>query len=187
MPQKQNDAMNQAIDLLINSDTDISTIFKEDGLLKQLTKRIVEKALQSEMNHHLGYNKYSQSDIDNARNGYNIKNLITKDGTVEIEVPRDRNSSFAPSLVAKRQRRLDGFDDKVLSLYAKGMSLSDIKLQLQELYGADVSESLISGITDDIIEDVKLWQSRPLDPVYAIVFFDCLVVKVRQDKRIINK
>jgi transposase-like protein len=136
--------MNQAIDLLINSDTGVSTLFKEDGLLKQLTKRIVEKALQSEMNHHLGYNKYSQSDIDNARNGYNIKNLITRDGTVELEVPRDRNSSFEPSLVAKRQRRLDGFDDKVLSLYAKGMSLSDIKLRLQELYGADVSESLIS-------------------------------------------
>ncbi|WP_052326407.1 transposase [Rickettsia felis] len=84
------------------------------------------------------------------RNGYNTKNLITKNGAVEIEVPRDRNSSFAPSLVAKRQRRLDGFDDKVLSLYAKGMSLSDIKLQLQELYGADVSESLISQITDDV-------------------------------------
>ncbi|WP_201771660.1 transposase, partial [Rickettsia felis] len=92
------------------------------------------------------------------------------------------------SLVAKRQRRLDGFDDKVLSLYAKGMSLSDIKLQLQELYGADVSESLISQITDDIIEDVKLWQSRPLDPVYAIVFFDCLIVKdTSRSKRIINK
>jgi putative transposase len=187
MPQKQNEAMNQAIDLLINNDTDISTIFKEDGLLKQLTKRLVEKALQSEMNNHLGYSKYSQSDIENSRNGYNVKNLMTKNGTVEIEVPRDRNSSFEPALIAKRQRRIEGFDDKVLSLYAKGMSLSDIKIQLQELYGADISESLISQITDDIIEDVKLWQSRPLDSVYAIVFFDCLIVKVRQDKRIINK
>lgn len=187
MTEKQNAAMDQAIDLLINNDTDVSTLFKEDGLLKELTKRLVEKALQSEMNNHLGYSKYNQSDVQNSRNGYNTKNLITKNGSVEIEVPRDRNSSFEPSLIAKRQRRLDGFDDKVLSLYAKGMSLSDIKLQLQELYGADVSESLISGITDDIIEDVKLWQSRPLDPVYAIVFFDCLVVKVRQDKRIINK
>ncbi|MFP3012647.1 MAG: IS256 family transposase [Rickettsia sp.] len=187
MTQKQNAAMNQAIDLLINNDTDISTLFKEDGLLKQLTKRLVEKVLQSEMNNHLGYSKYSQSDIENARNGYNVKNLMTKNGVVEIEVPRDRNSSFAPALIAKRQRRFDGFDDKVLSLYAKGMSLSDIKIQLQELYGADISESLISQITDDIIEDVKLWQSRPLDSVYAIVFFDCLIVKVRQDKRIINK
>ncbi len=170
MTQKQNAAMDQAIDLLINNDTDVSTLFKEDGLLKELTKRLVEKALQSEMNNHLEYSKYNQSDAQNARNGYNTKNLITKNGAVEIEVPRDRNSSFEPSLVAKRQRRLDGFDDKVLSLYAKGMSLLDIKLQLQELYGADVSESLISQITDDIIEDVKLWQSRPLDPVYAKYF-----------------
>ncbi|KJV78023.1 transposase, Mutator family protein [Rickettsia hoogstraalii str. RCCE3] len=187
MSQKQNAAMNQAIDLLINNNTDISTIFKEDGLLQQLTKRLIEKAIQSEMNNHLGYSKYSQSNIDNSRNGYNVKNLMTKNGTVEIEVPRDRHSSFEPALIAKRQRRFDGFDDKVLSLYAKGMSVSDIKIQLQELYGSDISESLISQITDDIIEDVKLWQSRPLDSVYAIVFFDCLIVKVRQDKRIINK
>lgn len=133
MPQKQNAAMNQAIDLLINNDTDISTLFKEDGLLKQLTKRLVEKVLQSEMNKHLGYSKYSQSDIENSRNGYNVKNLMTKNGTVEIEVPRDRHSIFAPALIAKRQRRFDGFDDKVLALYAKGMSLSDIKIQLQEV------------------------------------------------------
>lgn len=171
MPQEQNAAMAQAIDLLINNDTDVSTLFKEDVLLKELTKCLVEKALESEMNNHLGYSKYNQSDAQNSRNGYNTENLITKNGAVEIEVPRDSNSSFEPSLVARRQRRLEGFDDKVLSLYAKGMSLSDIKLQLQELYGADVSESLISGITDDIIEDVKLWQSRSLDPVYAIVYF----------------
>lgn len=114
MTQKQNQAMNQAIDLLINNDTDISTLFKEDGLLKQLTKRLVEKALQSEMNNHLGYSKYSQSDIENSRNGYNVKNLMTKNGAVEIEVPRDRNSSFEPALIAKRQRRFDGFDDKGL-------------------------------------------------------------------------
>lgn len=103
MTQKQNAAMNQAIDLLINNDTDVSTLFKEDGLLKQLTKRLVEKALQSEMNNHLGYSNYNQSDVENSRNGYNTKNLITKNGAVEIEVPRDRNSSFEPSLVAKRQ------------------------------------------------------------------------------------
>ncbi|WP_395476870.1 transposase [Rickettsia endosymbiont of Pantilius tunicatus] len=127
MTEKQNAAMDQAIDLLINNDTDVSTLFKEDGLLEELTKRLVEKALQSEMNNHLGYSKYNQSDAQNSRNGYNTKNLITKNGAVEIEVPRDRNSSFEPSLVAKRQRRLEGFDDKVLSLYAKGMSLSDVK------------------------------------------------------------
>ncbi|WP_342272348.1 IS256 family transposase [Candidatus Tisiphia endosymbiont of Parasteatoda lunata] len=173
----------------INNDTDISTLLKEDGLLKQLTKRLVEKALQSEMNNHLGYDKYchTDSDSDNVRNGRNVKNLVTNNGVVEIEVPRDRSSTFEPALIPKRQRRIEGFDDKIISLYAKGMSLSDIKIQMQELYGADVSESLISQITDDVIEDVKIWQSRPLDRVYAIVFFDCLVVKVRQDKRIINK
>jgi putative transposase len=187
MTKKTNEAINQAIDLLIDNDIDMSTLFKEDGLLKQLTKRLVEKALHSEMNNHLGYNKYCHTDNENARNGNNVKNLVTTNGTIEIEVPRDRNSSFEPALIPKRQRRFDEFDDKVISLYAKGMSLSDIKIQLQELYGADISESLISQITDDVIEDVKVWQSRPLDRVYAIVFFDCLVVKVRQDKRIINK
>ncbi|WP_341791240.1 IS256 family transposase [Rickettsia endosymbiont of Gonocerus acuteangulatus] len=187
MHQKQNEAMNQAIDLLINNDTDILTLLKEDGLLKQLTKRLVEKALQSEMNNHLGYDKYCHTDSDNVRNGKNVKNLVTNNGVIEIEVPRDRSSTFEPALIPKRQRRIEGFDDKIISLYAKGMSLSDIKIQMQELYGADVSESLISQITDDVIEDVKIWQSRPLDRVYAIVFFDCLVVKVRQDKRIINK
>ena len=96
MPQKQNEAMDQAIDLLINNDTDVSTLFKEDGLLKELTKRLVERALQSEMNNHLGYSKYNQSDAQNSRNGYNTKNLIIKNGSVEIEVPRDRNSSFEP-------------------------------------------------------------------------------------------
>ncbi|AAY60900.1 transposase, Mutator family protein [Rickettsia felis str. Pedreira] len=145
MTQKQNAAMEQAIDLLINNDTDVSILFREDGLLKEITKRLVERALQSEMNNHLGYSKYNQSDAQNSRNGYNTKNLITKNGAVEIEVPRDRNSSFAPSLVAKRQRRLDGFDDKVLSLYAKGMSLSDIKLQLQELYVSYKDRKKLAG------------------------------------------
>lgn len=187
MAKENNEAINQAIDLLIDNDTDVTTLFKGGGLLSQLTKRLVERALQSEMNNHLGYDKYCHTNNDNARNGANIKKVLTNNGNIEIEVPRDRNATFAPTLISKRQRRFDGFDDKILSLYAKGMSLSDIKLQLQELYGADISESLISQITDDVMEDVKLWQNRPLDRVYAIVFFDCLVVKVRQDKRIINK
>lgn len=105
----------------------------------------------------------------------------------KIEVPRDRNSSFEPAIIPKRQTRIDGLDQKILSLYAKGMSLSDIKIQLQELYGADISESLISKITDDIMDEVKAWQGRPLEQCYPIVFFDCLVVKVRHDKRIVNK
>ncbi|MFU7500591.1 MAG: transposase, partial [Candidatus Tisiphia sp.] len=128
MTQKQNEAMNQAIDLLINNDTDISTLFKEDGLLKQLTKRLVVKALQSEMNNHLGYDKYCHTDSNNVRNGSKVKNLVTNNGVVEIEVPRDRSSTFEPALIPKRLRRIEGFDDKIISLYAKGMSLSDIKI-----------------------------------------------------------
>jgi len=187
MNKKTSESINQAVDLLIDNNTDVSTILKEGGLLKELTKRLIEKALQSEMNNHLGYDKYSRTDNDNARNGITSKKLISEHGAVEIEVPRDRHCTFEPAILPKRQKRFDGFNDKVLSLYAKGMSVSDIKIQLQELYNVEVSESLISRVTDDVMDDVKVWQSRPLEEIYPIVFFDCLVVKVRQDKRIINK
>jgi len=187
MNKKTSESINQAVDLLIDNNTDVSTILKEGGLLKELTKRLIEKALQSEMNNHLGYDKYSRTDNDNARNGITSKKLLSEHGAVEIEVPRDRHCTFEPAILPKRQKRFDGFNDKVLSLYAKGMSVSDIKIQLQELYNVEVSESLISRVTDDVMDDVKVWQSRPLEEIYPIVFFDCLVVKVRQDKRIINK
>ncbi len=185
---KNADNISKAVALLIDKETDRSNFWSKDGLLKQLTKRLVEKALEAEMEEHLGYDRYAR-DIsnDNSRNGVSTKDVITENGVVTIDVPRDRESSFEPILVPKRRNRIDGLDDKIISLYAKGMSLSDIKLQMQELYGADISESLISRITDDVIDDVKAWQSRPLEPVYPIVFFDCLFVKVRHDKRIINK
>lgn len=181
------DGISQAVDVLIDSGVDLSTLFDEGGLLKQLSKRLVEKALESEMDNHLGYNKYARSDSENARNGLSSKQVMTDNGVISVEVPRDRTSTFEPVLLPKRQTRIPGLDDKILSLYAKGMSLSDIQIQIQELYGAEVSESLISNITDAVIEDVKIWQNRPLESVYPIVFFDCFVVKVRQDKRIINK
>lgn len=181
------DVISRAIDVLIQEGVDLSTLFDQGGLLKQLSKRLVEKALQTEMDSHLGYSKYDRTDSENARNGLSSKQVITDNGVIQVEVPRDRSSSFEPVLLPKRQTRIPGLDDKILSLYAKGMSLSDIQIQIQELYGAEVSESLISNITESVIEDVKIWQSRPLESVYAIVFFDCFVVKVRQDKRIINK
>ena len=185
---KNNEAISAAIDLLVSKDVDLSNVLSEGGLLKQLTKRLVEKALQSEMNNHLGYDRYDRVvTSNNARNGISQKNLITDNGLITIDVPRDREGQFEPAIIPKRQTRIDGLDQKILSLYAKGMSLSDIKLQIQELYVADISESLISKITDDVMDDVKAWQSRPLESVYPIVFFDCLVLKVRQDKRIINK
>ena len=184
---KDDKAITSAINLLVKEGVDLSNILSEDGLLKQLTKRLVEKALQSEMDNHLGYEKYCRSEGKNGRNGASNKDVVTGNGVITIDVPRDRESTFSPVLVKKRQSRIDGLDQKILSLYAKGMSLSDIKLQLQELYGAEISESLISNITEDVMDDVKAWQNRPLEAVYGIVFFDCLVVKVRQDKRIINK
>lgn len=184
---KENEAIKEAIDLLVDKGVDLSTMLREGGLLKQLTKRLVEKALESEMNDHLGYNRYDRVESDNARNGASSKTIITDNGAITLEIPRDRKAGFEPAIIPKRQTRIDGLDQKILSLYAKGMSLADIKIQVEELYGAEISESLISKITDEVMEDVKAWQNRPLEAVYPIVFFDCLVVKVRQDKRIINK
>ena len=133
------------------------------------------------MQSHLGYARYSRSEVENARNGSYQKNLITNNGQIELNVPRDRKGQFEPVIVKKKQSRIAGLDEKIISLYAKGMSISDIKIQLEELYGAEVSESLISRVTDDVIDEVKSWQGRALESVYPIVFFDCLVVKVRQD------
>jgi putative transposase len=181
------ETINKAIDLLVEGGADLSTLFAKDGLLKQLSKNIVERALSSEMIEHLGYDRYARSDSTNARNGSFSKNLITDNGVIEIDVPRDRDGEFEPRIVQKKQTRIEGLDEKILSLYAKGMSLSDISLQLRELYSAEVSESLISKITDNVMEEVKIWQGRPLEAVYAIVYFDCTVIKVRHDKRIINK
>lgn len=183
----ENKKVKEAVDLLVSNEQDMSTILQEGGLIKQLTKALLEKALEAEMDDHLGYDKYARNSNQNSRNGTNNKNIITESGVIELAVPRDRESDFEPQLIPKRKTRIDGLDDKILSMYAKGMSLSDIRIQLQELYGAEISESLISKITDNVLEEVKIWQNRPLDSVYPIVFFDCLVVKVRQEKRIINK
>ena len=188
MTQKlENAKINAAVDMLIESDSDLSNILGKEGLIKQLSKCILERALEAEMQAHLGFDRYERNASENARNGSFKKSLTTENGQLELEVPRDRKGNFEPVIVKKKQSRIDGLDDKVISLYAKGMSLSDIKIQMQELYGAEISESLISRITDDVIDEVKLWQSRALESVYPIVFFDCLVVKVRQEKRIINK
>ena len=183
----ENTKINEAVDILIGSDSDFSNVLGKEGLIKQLSKCILERALEAEMQAHLGYERYERNASENARNGSFKKNLTTENGQLELEVPRDRKGSFEPVVVKKKQTRIEGLDDKIISLYAKGMSVSDIKIQMQELYGAEISESLISRITDDVIDEVKLWQSRALESVYPIVFFDCLVVKVRQDKRIINK
>ena len=188
MTQKiDNTKINAAVDLLIENDVDFSNALGESGLIKQLSKRILEKALQIEMDNHLGYSRYDRSEFQNSRNGAFQKTLITNNGTIELDVPRDRNGNFEPAIVKKKQSRVARLDQKIVSLYAKGMSLSDIQMQLQELYDANISESLISKITDGVADEVKAWQNRALESIYPIVFFDCLVVKVRHEKRIINK
>ena len=153
----------------------------ENGLLKQLTKRLVERALDAEMTVHLGHERHAPvaNASGNTRNGHSRKTLKGEFGELPIEVPRDREGSFEPQIVPKHQTRWTGFDEKVLSLYARGMTVREIQAHLQEMYGAEVSPSLISNVTDAVVDEVKLWQARPLDAVYPIVYLDCIHVKVR--------
>lgn len=154
---------------------------------QMLTKITVETALSAELDDHLGYDKHQPSSADNSRNGYSSKTLITEDGSFEVDIPRDRAGAFEPRLVKKHQTRFTSMDDKIHCLYAKGMTTREIVATFKEMYDADVSASLISKVTDAVIEQVIEWQSRPLDAIYPIVYLDCIVVKVRQDKRVINK
>jgi transposase-like protein len=177
------------IDELLKECRDPKQILGKEGLLKQLTKRLVERALQAELTDHLGYepNAAEGRGVENSRNGYGQKTLQADSGPIQVEVPRDRNSSFEPQLVKKRQRRLEGFDDKVLALYSRGLSTRDIQGQLEELYGAEVSPTLISNVTDAVLEEVRAWQSRPLSAVYPILYFDALFVKTRQEGPVATK
>ena len=154
---------------------------------KMLTKVTVEAALNAELDEHLGYARHEQSTKDNYRNGFSSKTIRTEDGEVDLDAPRDRDSSFEPLLVKKNQTRFTSMDDKILYLYSKGMTTRDIVATFKEMYGADVSPTLISRVTNAVIEQVVEWQARPLDTVYPIVYLDCLVVKIRQDKQVINK
>ena len=158
-------------------------ILGEGGVLKQLTKRLVENALEGEMTEHLGYEPHAPEGkhTGNSRNGKGEKTIHTESGSVEIEVPRDRAGTFDPKLVRKRQRRLEGFDDKVLSLYARGMTTREIQGHLKELYGTEVSPALISNVTDSVLKDVQAWQGRALDSIYPIVYLDALHLKMRLD------
>ena len=154
---------------------------------KMLTKMTVETALNAELEDHLGYARHEKANNANSRNGYSSKTLQTEDGQFELKTPRDRNSDFEPELVKKNQRRFTSMNDKILFLYAQGMTTREIVTAFKDLYDADVSPSLISKVTDAVIEQVIEWQSRPLDPVYPIVYLDCIVLKIRQDKQVINK
>lgn len=154
---------------------------------RMLKKITVEAALNAEMDEHLGYEKHAKSVVKNNRNGITTKRIKTEDGEFDLDTPRDRDGSFEPKLVKKNQSRFTSMDEKILWLYAQGMSTREIVQAFDEWYGADISPTLISRVTNAVIDRVVEWQSRPLDPIYPIVYLDCIVLKVRQDKRVINK
>jgi putative transposase len=157
------------------------------NFLRQLQKRGIEKMLEGELDGHLGYDKNEQSDNPNARNGYGKKKIRTSYGESEIRVPRDRDGSFNPMIVPKRESMVEGIEEVIISLYAKGMSVVDIEEQIKDVYKFEVSPSTISRITSRVAEDIVAWQNRPLEPVYLIVWMDGIVFKVRENNKVVNK
>jgi putative transposase len=181
---------NEILDELLK-DKDPKTIFSSQGLLGELKKALAERVLNAEMDHHLADSTHDEvADGDksgNRRNGYSKKTVLSENEAMELAIPRDRNGSFEPQLIAKYQRRFPGFDDKIISMYARGMSVREIQGHLRDLYGIETSPQLISTVTDAVLEEVGRWQGRPLDPVYALVFFDALRVKTRDEGTVRNK
>src|SRR5215216_1769788 len=177
------------IDQLLKDYKTPEDILGENGLLKQLTKAVLERAMRAELTQHLGYEPHDSAgdNSGNSRNGRSKKTLKGEFGSLPIEVPRDRQSSFEPKIVPKGQTRFDGFDDLILSLYARGMTTREIQHHLEEIYQVEVSPSLISSVTDAVIDEVRAWQSRPLEAVYPILYLDCIMVKIRDGAHILNK
>jgi putative transposase len=188
-PKTPSPFSDELLDQLLANYTKPDDLTGKDGILKQLTARLVERAMQAEMTEHLGYERHDPKGrgTPNSRNGLGTKTLKTELGPMEIEVPRDRDGSFEPQLVKKRQTRFTGFDEKILSMYARGMTVRDIQGHLEDLYGVDVSPDLISRVTSAVAEDVIAWQTRALEAVYPIVYLDALVVKVRDQGVVRNK
>ena len=183
MPRRKEPKIPDAILDQLLAGADAKTAFDPNGLLDELKKALAERALNAEMDHHLS----GEGGAGNGRNGYGQKTVITDTGKLELEVPRDRQASFDPQLIAKYQRRFPGFDDKVISMYARGMSTREIAGHLRELYGIEVSPDLISAVTDAVLEEIAAWQARPLEATYPLVFFDALRVKVRDEGLVRNK
>jgi putative transposase len=178
---EKKDIPDELIDALLANYEKPADLLGKNGILDQLTKRVVERALQAEMTHHLGHEKHGRviNPAGNTRNGMSEKTRKGQHGEVTVAIPRDREGSFEPQLVEKHQAHWRGFDDMVISLYARGMSVREIQGHLKELYHTEVSPALISAVTDAVAEDVRQWQGRPLDAVYPILYLDCLHVKVR--------
>lgn len=180
----------ELLDELLKNYKNPEDLIGEGGILKQLTAALVERCLNAEIEHHLEEERQDPIEENtprNRRNGHSKKTIKGEFGEAEISIPRDRNSAFEPVIVPKGQTRFDGFDSKILSLYSRGMTVRDIQAQLQDLYGVEVSSGLISKVTEAVEEERKVWQNRGLERVYPIIYFDALVVKVRQDGRVINK
>ena len=183
MPRRKEPTIPDALLDQLLAGADPKTAFDPNGLLDGLKKALAERALNAEMDHHLS----GEEETGNSRNGYGRKTVITDTGKIALEVPRDRQASFDPQLIARYQRRFPGFDDKIVSMYARGMSTREIAGHLRELYGIDVSPDLISAVTDAVLEEIAAWQARPLEPAYPLVFFDALRVKVRDEGLVRNK
>jgi putative transposase len=164
-------------------------IIGENGLLKRLIKALLERAMNAELTNHLGYEKHDPAgnNSGNSRNGTTSKTVKGEFGEIVVETPRDRNSTFEPRILGKHQTRFDGFDDKILSMYARGMTTREIQGHLQEMYGVEVSPTLISDVTDAVLDEVKAWQNRPLEPIYGVVYLDALYVKMRHEGRVENR
>ena len=179
----------EVLDQLLKDYEKPEDLLGEDGILQELKKALVEKALGAELTHHLGYKKGEKPGrkTGNTRNGHGKKRVKSESGEMDLAIPRDRKGSFEPQLVKKGQRRFDGFDDKIISMYARGMTVREIQAHLKELYGVQVSPDLISRVTDAVIEEVRQWQNRPLETIYPLVIFDALRVKIRDEGVVKNK
>ena len=189
--KKKTNRVDELLDDLLLECQSPAEILSETGLLKQLSKRLIERALAGELNHHLqNESEILRDDSEfpsgthNSRNGHSKKTVQSDQGEIELSIPRDRNSTFEPTLVPKHHRRLAGLDEKILTMYARGISVRYISAQLEELYGAKVSTAPISDVTDAVAEDVKTWQTRPLDEVYPIVYLDALYVNIKVSGRV---
>lgn len=179
----------EILDELLSGLSKPEDLLGDAGLFRDLKKALMERALGGELTHHLGYEKgdLAGRGSGNSRNGHSRKTVLAEDGEIDLSIPRDRAGTFEPQLVPKGVRRLDGFDDKIISLYARGLTVREIQGHLREIYGTEVSPDLISRVTDAVLEEVKEWQSRPLDACYPIVFFDALRVKIRDEGLVRNK
>ena len=177
------------IDQLLEGCDSPEDILGEAGLLKQLTKKVAERALNAEMEQHLGYAKHAPEgrNSGNSRNGKSSKKVRSVHGEIDLDIPRDRSGSFEPKLIKKGEKQLNGFDDRIISLYARGMTTRDIQAHFEEPYGVDVSPTVISQVTNEVMDEVKQWQQRPLDALYPVVYLDCLVVRSRDSGAVQNK